>query len=231
MEPLQPVPKPGVAIYPSYISPDETTLTMKTKGFGNYFNVNLPDDEPLFSIDVQGLSIKRKLRIRDAEKGAELALIKNQMLSWYSKYFAETYTGVPLFNSVTKCGMSLKGGTTTMSFDNVLDAGLRTEITFRHTNKRQSLGEIRWQNQVVGRISQKCWSKHQNFLLTVAPGMDSVSSVSHGRGVDGRAKTGDTQRRQRRKCKLCCCCVGSGSCELIHEPLTFTFDIPIPSSL
>lgn len=172
MDPLQPVQKPGIGIYPSYISPDETTLTMKTKGFGNHFNVNLPDDEPLFSVDVQGLSIKRKVRIRDAEKGAELALIKNQLMSWRIKYFAESYTGVPLFNVVSKCSMSMKGGPTILSFENVLDAGLRTEITFRHTNKRQSLGEITWRDQVVARIAQKCWSKHQNFTLTVAPGMD-----------------------------------------------------------
>ena len=173
MEPLQLVQKPGVGIYPSYISPDETTLTMKTKGFGRHFNVNLPDDEPLFSVDVQGgLSIKRKVRIRDAEKGAELALIKNQVMSWRIKYFAESYTGAPLFNVVTKCGISLKGGPTIMSFENVLDAGVRTEITFRHTNKRQSLGEIMWQDQVVARIAQKCWTKHQTFYLTVAPGMD-----------------------------------------------------------
>lgn len=178
MAALQPLPRPGLAVFPEYIP--EMPLKLSLKGHGLYedMNIDLEDGRPLFRIHREGTNRSHRKSIFDARTGTKLfEVLKSGRGTKH--YSAEVSEGGPLvFECETNTPLFGRARTTvTLANQAASDQGRPTvELELTPTSALDD-GSLTWNGQTVATFEKVGMRISGEYHLTIAPGLDPTLVV------------------------------------------------------
>lgn len=185
---LAPLPLPGLAILPQYLSNTPLKVILKGAAFSKSMTATTSDGRPLFKIESQSFSISHRRSVSDASTGQKLFEIRKEGMGTRS-YFAEvsergprlfeTYTHVKLFHRAR----------TAVKFANQADPNRgMVELEFIPAAMGQD-GSFNLSGGMVARVEKVSMTLSGEYHLSIAPGMDPALIVAVTVAMIDRAKT------------------------------------------
>lgn len=163
---LEPLPAPGLAIFPQYVSSDKMeTYRLKVQVFNPDFLITHADGRPFLHQKSAAMSMSGRTTITDANTNQRLCQIRGR----YNSYYAEVEGAGKLFDVIEEKTLSKFS----ISFGNALDGGKRERLDFKSDNGwfNKKDGTVSWQGRPVAEIEHTSRFKPV-YLVHVAPGLD-----------------------------------------------------------
>jgi uncharacterized protein YxjI len=174
----------GVAIFPGYKAQETTTLSIKASAVGGQWNIHLPNDQCLFTITSDNLSISNRKYVLDAN-GKEMCQIRRKMSGLTQSYWGQLPSddeGPKLWNLELKS--SWKGLKYICQFENKC-TGSPAVVEFK-MGLTGVKGEAVLDGVVVATIERLAMHLRTEYQIEVAKGLDFMVILGIFIGLDER---------------------------------------------
>ena len=186
---LPPLPAPGLAILPQYLSNHPLELTLKGSTFSKSMTATTGDGRALFRIEGASFSRSHRRAVLDAASGAKLFEVRKDGMGLKHYYAEVSENGPRLFETKTHSRLFHRPRTA-VRFANQADPHNRgmVELEFVPAGRGDD-GSFTWSGGPVVRVQKKGLSLSGEYQLSIAPGMDPALAVAVMVAMIDRAKT------------------------------------------
>lgn len=162
-----PLPRPGLAILPEYVSSRQEVFYIKGEMFSRDFSITHADGRPWLYMDSETLSFSHRKTIIDAATRQKLCQIRRSGMG--GDYYAEDGYGKKLFDIAQE---SMGTSRWAIHFPNANAGGRQERLEYKSNSRFNPRdGVISWQGQPVAAIEKQGWGS-KSFVVQVAPGLD-----------------------------------------------------------
>ncbi|KAL6243753.1 hypothetical protein RBB50_009186 [Rhinocladiella similis] len=184
---LPPLPAPGLAILPRYLSDRPLTVILKGSSFSRSMTATTGDGLLLFSIEGQALSRSHRRSFLDAN-GQKLFEIREEGIRAKHYYAALEENGPRLFETETHVKI-FRRSRTSVRFANQADPNRQmVELEFVQAGLGED-GSLTWSGGQVALVEKISFTMSGEYRLSVSPGMDPALVVAVTIAMIDRAKT------------------------------------------
>ncbi|CAF9903383.1 MAG: hypothetical protein GOMPHAMPRED_000220 [Gomphillus americanus] len=189
--PLSPVPAPGVYCLPQCIAHQTTSLILRDRmfSFGGDSEIFGTDGSLMFVVKGAVMSMSQRKEVFDS-RGQHLFTVRAEVFSIPASYYCETPDG-KRFMDVRGKWTFLKAKSEVVFINNGDGKEVKIDLKDNYTNTH---AEIKLDNgHVVACIDRDFWSGRNllganQYMLTIAPGMDIALCVAMCLAMDERMK-------------------------------------------
>lgn len=175
MNATQPIPPPGLAILPQYLSANPQKILVKGSFFGSAITATTADGQPLFRIESESFSLSHRQTFWDDATNKKLFQVRKDSSS---RYYAElSEDGPRLFETKTHTRF-LHRDETTVTFANQADEKRPVVTVEVMPPGTTSGGTFTWNGQVVASVEKEPMSARGRWEFSIVPGFDPVLVIA-----------------------------------------------------
>jgi uncharacterized protein YxjI len=181
---IAPLEGDGVAIFPGYRAQETTILSIKASAIGGQWNVYLPNDQSLFTINSDNLSMSDRKHVLDAS-GKEFCQIRRKMSGLTQTYWGQfpgDDEGQKIWTVELKS--TWKGLKYVCSFENKCTGSpVVMELRMGLTGMK---GDVTMDGVVVATVERLAMHLRTEYKIEVANGLDFMVVIALFVALDER---------------------------------------------